>query len=399
MITPRNAAYYVDASLEDGTDRGIEVVRTKAFELSSFLKRFVPGRTRNGTNASGSITRPLDGNRLVNAVRRTVRTWVYIPDGQIGWYPYALSASQKVDKMRGVDAIFSTAFPITSHLVAYKLKCATNKPWIADFRDLWTENHCGIYTSRLRKRLDQVIEGELLDKADALITVSDRLAETLRDLTGGRKRVEVIRNGFDEADFDGIERRPLSKWTITIMGTFYSFVYDPSPCLRALRRLMKSGKIDRSDVQFKIIGDVNPFVTKLVESFGLEDVSSFTGFLQQREVLRHEVNSSLLLFLVYGEKANPGVLTGKLFEYLGSRTPMLAIVPFDFEAAQIIRDTGAGTVVEPEDDAGIERCLLDSYSQFKSGVRGAAMNSADLSQYERKQSGQQLAALLSELAG
>ena len=115
---------------------------------------------------------------------------------------------------------------MTAHLVAYRLKIATNKPWIADFRDLWTENHYADYSSTLRKRLDQTVESKLLEKADIIVTVSNAWADTLRKLTGGRKRVEVIRNGFDASEFSGIEYNRPAKWTITYIGNFYGRKQD-----------------------------------------------------------------------------------------------------------------------------------------------------------------------------
>ena len=290
----------------------------------------------------------------------------------------------------------STSFPVTSHLVAYKLKAATGKPWIADFRDLWTEFHYADYSSSLRRRLDRLIESKLLEKADAIITVSDTLADTLRRLTRGRKRVEVIRNGFDSEDFNGIEHVSPPKWTITYIGLFYGAKQDPTPFLEALRRAISNSKIIRSDIRFNIVGEPDPYVQELITRFGFSDITHFTGFVPHREALTYQVRSSLLLLILHGDKANPGVITGKIFEYLGSRRPIFGIVPSHFEAARIIRETGAGIIVDPTDVEGIEQHLVVSYSRFKSG-EDSTLNESDLSAYERRRGCEQLANLLTEL--
>jgi glycosyltransferase involved in cell wall biosynthesis len=93
----------------------------------------------------------------------------------------------------------------------------------------------------VRKRIDQKIEARLLAQADIITTVSEEWAETLRRLTGGRQRVEVIRNGFDASEFAAIDSRRPDKWTITYVGLFYGAKQDPSAFLEALRRVIDSG--------------------------------------------------------------------------------------------------------------------------------------------------------------
>ncbi|MFQ5760461.1 MAG: glycosyltransferase family 4 protein [Acidiferrobacterales bacterium] len=395
VLTPECGSYYVDPSLDDGTDRGVEVVRTSALDLSSLVKRALPLDGTSTKQSRGDNEPSVERWSKLNFLKRAIHTWVYIPDGQIGWYPSAVRSGRKLLQTRDIQAIYSTSFPVTAHVIAHRLKRTMNRPWVADFRDLWTQNPCADYSSKLRKRLDQILELKLLENADAIVTVSNTLAEVLGDLTNGRKRIEVIRNGFDSSDFAGIERTALAKWTITFVGSFYSF-YNPSPFLAALQRLIERGRVQKEDVQFIIVGEAHPYMQQLVVRFGVADMTRFTGFVSHSEAVRYQINSSLLLFVLHGDGANPGIITGKLYEYVGSRTPILSIVPRHFEAARIIQETGAGVTVEAADVAGIEQCLIDSYLAYKSGVNGTP-NECDLSRYERKYGAQQLANLLTEL--
>jgi glycosyltransferase involved in cell wall biosynthesis len=295
-----------------------------------------------------------------------------------------------------VEAIFSSSFPVTAHLLAYRLKQATGKPWIADFRDLWTENHYADYSSRLRKRIDQKIEAKLLEQADIITTVSDEWAETLRRMTGGKRRVEVIRNGFDASEFAPIASRRPDQWTITYVGLFYGAKQDPSAFLEALRRVINSGKVAREAVRFNIVGEPDPYVQEMVARFGVADITNFTGFVSHRESLAQQVNSSLLLLIVHKEQTNAGHVPGKLYEYFGARRRILALAHQGFEAARLINEARAGTVVESTDIAGIEQALMDSYSAYQSGD-DAVPNDSDLSRYERQPQAGQLAGLLGEL--
>jgi len=399
VLAPEHGCYFVDSSLEDGTERGVNVVRTPIADLSAFFNSI---RLKGAVMAAhGGPTRqaepaPAGGGVIVEKLKQAIRSWVYIPDGQVGWFPYALRAGRKVLGEEKVEAIWSTSFPVTAHMVAYRLKLATGKPWIADFRDLWTEHHGLNYTNTLRKRLDQLLEAKILGKADVIVTVSEALAESLRRLAPGAKRIEVIRNGFDSREFEAIERPRPVKWTVTFVGSYYDF-YNPSPFLAALRRLINRGEIAKEHICFRVVGTTHSDLQDLVRQFDLEDITHFTGVVPHREALRYQLGSSLLLFVLHGGKASPGIITGKLYEYLGARKPILGIVPSNFEAAQIIRGAGAGVTVDAADAGGIEQCLLDSYSGFKSGgVRD--VEGGDLSRFERRYGARQLAAMLTELA-
>ncbi|HKS39937.1 MAG TPA: glycosyltransferase family 4 protein [Blastocatellia bacterium] len=390
VLTPKQGSYLVDHSLDDGGSKGVEVVRTGYIDLSANFKRAAHSN-QSHQNGNGSKS------GVMNILKRAVRTWVYIPDGQVGWYPYAVRAGRRAIETENVDAIYSSSFPVTAHLAACRLKLATNKPWIADFRDLWTENHYADYSSAMRKRLDQIIESELLEKADCIITVSNAWADVLRRLTGGRRRVEVIRNGFDRSEFASLRRKCPDKWTITYVGNFYGTKQDPSVFFQSLRRVIESRQVKKEDVHLKIVGEPDPYAQEVATGLGLSDITSFTGFVSHGESLAHQVNSSMLLLILHGDKTNLGHVPGKLYEYLGARRPVLAIMPSEFEAARIIRETGAGVTVEAKDTAAIDRCLIDSYLEYKS-ASACSMNERDLSQYERRYGAKQLADILSELA-
>jgi glycosyltransferase involved in cell wall biosynthesis len=346
--------------------------------------------------ANHDAFRAVEGGAVVEFLRRAVRTWLYVPDGQIGWLPHAVRAGLDAIRPGDVGAIYSTSFPVTSHLVARRLKRRSGLPWVADFRDLWTENHYDECHSRLRKRLDRAIERKLLSEADVLVTVSETWAETLRRLSGG-KRVVVIRNGFDPADFANDERPDCERWTVTHVGNFYGDKQDPTPIFAALARLVERGKMPRAEVRIKLVGPRDDYVERQLEGCGIADLVEATGFVSHEESVRHQMRSHLLLLVMRAGEQSRGHLPGKLFEYLGARRPILALVPADFEAARIIRETGAGTAVDPADDRAIEQYLLDSYERHRSGA-SARVPPCDLSPYERQSAARRLAELLTQVS-
>ena len=394
VLTPGHGAYFIDATLDDGTAYGVEIVRTPLYHLNPLAAKTpaTPGVVAASPASSSAPSATLKG-RLKNLVK----TWLYFPDGQNGWFFPALRAGDKLLKTRQIDAIVSTSFPVTAHFVAARLARKYDVPWVADYRDLWTQNQTDdLHVSRARQRFDQRAERRLLHKAAAVTTVSKGQARELQKVTGKKKRAALIRNGFDSEDFSDLEQQRPDKWTLTFVGTYYSF-YAPQTLFAVLARLISKGRIDRNKVRFRVIGDPSAELRVLLQQAELEDITEFTGFVSYRTALQHQVNASLLLLMVTSDRSKPGVIHGKTFEYLGARRPILTLAPPEFEVAEIVRESGAGTVVEPHDEKGIEACLLHSYDEYTSGADNGSAP-ADIARYERRAGAQQLAQLLDELS-
>ena len=394
VLTPESGAYHLDTTLDDGTESGVEVVRTPVWSVR-LRGKSAPNPSTLPKSAPPNVPGSGAQNPLKARLKTWVRTWLYIPDGQNGWYFPAVRAGDGLFEKHQIDAIVSTSFPVTAHLIAARLKRRHGVPWVADFRDLWTENQSAdFYASPVRKRLDQRIERRLLRRCDALTTVSSALAHTLRSIAR-KKRVEVIRNGFDPADFAGLQGSAPDKWTLTFVGTYYPF-YDPAPLLRVLSRLLQSGQMERNTVRFRAVGAPHPELQRLLQEANLSDIAEFTGFVSHQAALQFTVDASLLLLLMPRDRKQSGVVTGKIFEYLGARRPILALSPPEFEAAQIVRESGAGEVISPGDEAAIEAFLLRSYAAFCAG-RSDETAPKNLESYERRAGAKQLAALLDDL--
>ena len=393
VLTPAHGAYYFDPTLDEGAQYGIEVVRTPIWNLR-------PNSSANGAPAASNTPTIADVSikaKVRHHVRTLVHNWLYVPDGQNNWYFPGTRAGRAWLREHRVDAIVSTSFPVTAHFIASRLARGAGVPWVADFRDLWTENQgLDFYSSALRKRLDQSLEQRILRRADALTTVSQAMAATLRQLAPANKTVEVIRNGYDAADFEGLQRVAPAQWTLTFVGTYYTF-YDPSPLFGVLARLIAAGQIPRERVRLQFVGESHPVLQKLLQQSGLEKFAEFTGFVPHRAALQHQIDASVLVLLVPTDRAQTGIIPGKTFEYLGARRPILTLSPPEFEAAQIVEESGAGAVVNPHDQSAIESYLLSSYRTFCAG-EDANITPRNLDSYGRRAGTQQLARLLDALS-
>ncbi len=344
IITPRNGAYYRDPTLEFDERK---VVRTPSLEISRTAKRMI-GSARGDT-------RPAEVGPTMDRVRRLVARWVYRPDAQVGWYPFALASARRALREQGCDLIFSSSFPITAHLVALRVHQESGIPWVAEFRDLWTD--LSRYDSQWRRRRDQATERRLLGASTGVVTVSDGYAKIL--LERGARCVSVITNGFDPEDFT---RGPASAGPVaTYMGTYYSDRQDLRAALGVLGELSRSGPLAGLVVRF--IGDLPDSLRGPLIGAGLADSARCTGFIPHRDALRYLGDSTLVLLAGPLSNAFPGSaiqghIAAKVFEYLGSRRPILYVGDGGAEIEALIRELPGVACARPGDSAGIREAIL-----------------------------------------
>lgn len=286
-----------------------------------------------------------------------VRTFLYFPDANIGWVPYALKDVSPLLKSWRPDLILASSPPPSGLLVARRLAHKLNVPWVADLRDLWTD-HQYYMQPRGRKYVEQKLEDSVLSSASALVTVSEPLAETLRRKYS--KPTAVVLNGFDPGDYPAQPRERVADGSLSIVytGVIYAGRQDPSPLFEALKLLGDKAR----GVKVVFYGSFLAVAAELVEQYGIEHLVEVKPPVAYQESLRLQSNADLLLLLLWTDKRERGVYTGKLFEYLGARRPILALGGKENVAAELILKRGAGLVLaEP---AEIAAQLLE-YMQLK----------------------------------
>ena len=335
VLAPRRGFYHQDPTLEDGA---VEVERSSSIELSRAARQGLAGR-------GGDDLTPLRPQGMLARVQRFARRWLYLPDAQAGWYPFAVQAGRRLLREGRFDAVFSSSFPITAHLVARRLAADHRLPWVAEFRDPWTD--VAPADSRLRRAIDRRLEDGILARASAVVTVSEGFADLLR--AHSARHVEVIPNGFDPADY------PADEGTddhIAFLGTYYPGRQDLDTAIEALGALARQGQLGATRLLF--VGDQGPQVRASLEAAGLGGRFNVTGFLPHREALR-AITRARLLLLVGARDAAPGDpfvrgwIPAKTFEYLGARRPILCVGNPHSEMADLVRQSGAAAVVASGD--------------------------------------------------
>lgn len=289
---------------------------------------------------------------------------IIIPDNKIGWFPSALRKGLQLVKKNNVDVIFSTSPPHSAHVIAYTLKRITGKPWIAEFRDHMSLNPLrkGMPDSRIK--IEKRLEARFLKAASRIITISEGLKhDILSAFSFPDEKIVVIHNGFDMKDFQNI-KKGLSgkKFVITYTGNFYGTIF-PEKFFLALKDLLENGVMKKDEVEVNIIGKIEEKLIGTIRDIKLEEIVKLRGYFSHRETIGWMVNSDLLILYIPPGNEHRGAMTGKIFEYMASGTPILGMVP-NGEAKKVIEETGTGFVVNSGDRESISAILKKIYHDF-----------------------------------
>jgi glycosyltransferase involved in cell wall biosynthesis len=301
---------------------------------------------------------------------------VAFPDAHRGFARLAARAAKSAARRVPLDAVLTSSPPVSAHLAGARIGRDLGLPWIADLRDLWTDDHNSTAPG-WRRLLERRLERRTLGRASALVTVSAPLAETL-GAAYPELPIHTILNGFDP-ELARPAGRLSREFTICHTGTFYQGRRDPTPLLDALVSLFARGRIDRRAVRVRLLSRAEPWLAREVASRGLADVVSLEPWVAWRDALDAQREAQVLLLLHWGGPAERGVYTGKVFEYLAARRPILMVGGGDGVLSDLLAQTRAG--VHVRDAPSLEHQLAQAWDEFRS--TGEVRYHGDPSRIER----------------
>jgi len=248
---------------------------------------------------------------------------VSYPDPYKRWFDPALKLGRQILQNDKFDAILSTSKPEICHLVARKLKEEFDLPWIGDFRDLWTQNHYYPYHP-IRRLVESKLERDTLSSADAITTVSEPLANSLRSFHKS-KDIYAIPTGYDPEELQTANQNLTDEFTITYTGTLYGGRRNPYPLFMAIRQLISEGILNPDKIKIRFFGMKDAWLKRMVNEYGLNKIAEINDRVPRQNALEKQRESQILLLLLNNDRRESGVYTGKVFEYLAARRPILAV--------------------------------------------------------------------------
>ena len=318
-----------------------------------------------------------------------------LPDASVSWNLTSIPAAIRIVRSEAIDVVLTTSPPSSVHFVGAAVKRATGVPWVADLRDsivAHPHRRAERRSVRAKEQAEHAVARLVARSADAIVTVSAAIADEMRERSP-RGLVVEIPNGSDFDDFDGLPYRRGERFRITHTGSFFG-KRDPRPFLWAL-----AGG-DFVDVTARFVGDFRAADREWADRLGLAPRLELVPYASRRRALELQRDSEALLLLIpdAGGRGR-GVLSGKVFEYLAAERPILAAVPPDGAAAELLRDTGAGVVVAPDDVEGMVRELTSLRDRWRAGpLAGPGLTPAWRQRVSRQARVQELSDLFEVLA-
>lgn len=314
-----------------------------------------------GSRVESYLT-PASGRSILDRILACGGEIINYPDSYKAWRKPAIKAGGEILRREKPDAIISSSAPVTGHIIARELKKTYDIPWLADLRDLWSQNH-NYYYSPLRRMFDRRLERRTLSAADALVTVSPLWADRLNSLHQDRA-VYTVTNGFDPAMADAAHVRLSSKFTITYTGNIYGGKQSPARLFTSLRNLISEGIINPGDVEVRFYGSRLAWLEKEINKSGLSGIVRQYGLVSPQAALEKQKESQLLWLLDWDDPAENGWYPLKVFEYLGTRRPVLATGGVTGNAVDTLLSETKGGVHAVTTDS-ITDSLKDYYKEYR----------------------------------
>jgi glycosyltransferase involved in cell wall biosynthesis len=387
----------IDESLQKDVPPNLTIIKTPIWEPYNIYKRFIGRKKQDKINASF-----LNENKKVGFTQK-ISIWVrgnfFIPDARKYWIKPSIAFLSRYVAANDIKYVISSGPPHTMHLIAWGLKQShPTLKWVADFRDPWTniDFYEKLMLSRFADKKHHKQELSVLQNASLILSVGNTMSQEFIELyrkAGGKdfSKFYVIANGFDIDDLKVENVKKDSKFSLAHVGTL---VKDRNPDVlwRVLKELVRSHPAFEAQLEIKLVGKIDLYVKEQITLFGLDAYVKKIDYLPHDEVINEQQNSRVLLLLVNNTKNAKGIITGKIFEYMASGVPVLAIGPIDGDLAEIINKTNTGLISDFGDQSALKNNILKLFEN-----NNPKQNVAEINKYDRRVLTKQLCDLLDGL--
>jgi hypothetical protein len=359
VYCPEDAAWpEIDEALLEKVPDDVTVIRKKVFEPHKYLG-----------NTAGTGWTEKSKPSLFKRFLTWVRGNLFIPDSRVFWIrPSVRYLSKYLKNHPEITSIVSSGPPHSAHVIGLRLKKKFPKlHWVADFRDPWTQIdfYHNLNVGERADKKQKALEKECLQTADEVVTVSQNCATGLEDISS--RDVHVITNGYIFPDFDPKQVELDEHFTISHFGTM-PLARNPLVMWKALRSILDENPELSNHLRINLIGVVDYNVIDSFKEHGLEEFVEVSPLVPHAKSIELQRKTQILLLAANNTGNVKGILTGKFFEYLGAKRPILAIGAKDSDLAKAVDQTRCGFLADFSDLKGTKEFLLDSYQKYLKGT-------------------------------
>ena len=398
IYTPENPeAPVIDNSLIKDIPIEAIILKQPIWEPYSLYK-FLSGKKKDEKISTGFLSENKKAG-IIQKLSIWIRGNLLIPDPRKFWIKPSVSFLTEYLKNNPVSAIITTGPPHSMHMIGLQLKRKTNIHWVADFRDPWTniDFYKELKLSRYADKLHHKMEMEVLINADILLTIGNTMKEEFKEMllknnnAKNSDKIKALTNGYDEDDIKNVTGLD-KKFSIAHIGTLTPS-RNPEVLWKGLSELIKENPDFSADLEIKLVGKADINILQSMKDAGLENYIRKTEYLDHDKVIELQQQSQVLLLLINNTPNSKGILTGKFFEYMAAKRPILCIGPADGDAAAILNETQTGKISEYKDVATLKKNILEFYHLYQQ--QKLSINSTGIEKYSRKNLTKELVEILS----
>lgn len=391
-VDPKKASYQrLDDSFSEFV-KDVEAHHTSTIEPLKLYSLLTSGSTTKGIPQGGAGS----GGGFFKKVSRYIRGNVFIPDARLGWKRFAVKKAKQIIAEQKIDLIITTGPPHSTHLIGRVLKRKFNIPWMADFRDPWTEIYYNaeMLQSEKSKKKDRTLELSVLQEADHILTIGPSMKELLAQKADHlSEKISYIYNGYDQDKMNSVEEDKSQSYFIL---TFVGSLNDKMPH-QAMSKALNQFITTQPDAKIKlrIAGNISEkFLDALSPQLDVDNI----GYISHHEALRLMKSAHMLFTCLPIQDDSKIMISGKVMEYLATGNPILCIGDTESDAASLLARSGNSATYLPNNESSITQFLADNYALWEQG-NSLKSEQLDIEQYSRKSTAKELAEVVRGLVG
>ncbi|WP_035483092.1 glycosyltransferase [Gaetbulibacter saemankumensis] len=377
VYIPENPNYpLIDKSLTDEVSQDLNILRYPIKEPYKLAGLF--SKKSTDTISKGIISNPKKQN-LIEKLLLFIRGNFFIPDARKSWVKPSVNYLLEYIKKDPIDVVITTGPPHSLHLIGLELKRQLNLRWIADFRDPWTTigYHKQLKLTKYARETHKALEKTVLNTTDQIIVTSHATKKEFESLT--TKPIEVITNGYD---YETVGATTLDeKFSISHIGSLLSD-RNPEVLWRVLGDIILENQSFSEDLQLNFVGAISEDILKSINLFDLSDYVNNVGYVSHNEAIIFQKKSQILLLVEINSEDTKCIIPGKLFEYMVSSRPIMAIGPKNSDVEIIIQQTNTGKYFYYDDYDSLKSIILEHYESYKNN--NLQVHPIGLQKYSRK---------------
>lgn len=388
VYIPENPTYPIidEGLVQEVSDKAI-ILKNKITEPYGFASIFSKNKTKK---ISSGIIPNQKKQTFIEKTLLWIRGNLFIPDARVLWVSPSVKFLKQYIQENKIDTIVTSGPPHSLHLIGLQLKKELGITWLADFRDPWTTigYHKSLKLSTYAGKKHKALEKEVLTTADTIIVTSKTTKKEFEALTS--KPIAVITNGYD---IEQVAKQPLDvKFTLAHIGSFLS-ERNPRILWEALQELVTENNDFKNDFELKLMGATSQEVLDTISDYKLSDYVRNLGYVSHEEAVLHQRTSQVLLLIEIDSEDTRSIIPGKLFEYMVSERPIVALGPKGSDFEEIITTTNTGIFFNYHEKAPLKALLLKYYQGYQ--AQSLKVHAVGLQQYSRRSLTEKLSKLIS----